>query len=138
ATTPGQQVNFSVQTGVTSGTNWITVSPTSGTTDPTSGIAQVAVGYNLNGLVVGTTYRGTITLITPGGTPTSTSIPVTLNYSASPLLNVPTNTLNFVSELGGGAPADQTVNVTATSGTLSYAISQSANSSWLSVPNAGN
>ena len=138
ATTPGQPLTFSVQSSVASGPNWITVNPSSGTTDATSGMAQVAIGYSLAGLTVGNSYKGTITLITPGGTPTSTSIPVTLNYSSSALLNVPTNTLNFFSELGGGAPADQTVNVTATSGTLSYAISQSTNSAWLSVPNAGN
>jgi hypothetical protein len=138
STTPGQPLSFSIQASVASGPNWITVTPNSGATDATSGMVQVAVGYSLNGLTVGNTYKGTITVITPGGTPTSTSIPVTLNYSSNPLLNVPTNTLSFFSELGGTAPADQTVNVTSTSSTLSYAISQSTNSAWLSVPNAGN
>lgn len=137
STTPGQQLNFSVQGTVTSGTNWITLNPTSGNINATTGTAQVAVGYNLNVLTVGNTYHGTITLFTAGGTPPTTNIPVTLNYSASPLLNVPSNTLNFLYQLSGSAPADQTVNVTATSGTLAYAISQSGNSSWLSVPNAG-
>ena len=138
ATTPGQQLNFSVQSSVSSGPNWITVNPTAGNTDSTSGTAQIAVGYSLNGLAVGNTYRGTVTLITTGGTPPSTSIPVTLNYSATALLNVPTNTLNFLSELGGSAPADQTVNVSSTSTVLSYSLSQSTNSAWLTIPNAGN
>ena len=137
STTPGQQLNFAVQASVSSGVNWITLNPTSGNVDPTTGTAQVAVGYALNTLTVGNTYHGTITLFTAGGTPPTTSIPVTLNYSTGPLLNVPSNTLNFLYELSGSAPADQTVNVTATSGTLAYAISQSANSPWLSVPNAG-
>ena len=51
---------------------------------------------------------------------------------------MPNATLNFAYQLGTTAPAAQTVNITATSGTLNYAVSQSANSAWLSVPNAGN
>jgi uncharacterized protein (TIGR03437 family) len=138
-TTPGQSQNFGFQASVSSGTNWITISPASGTTNPATGQAQVTIGYNLSGLVVGTAYTGSITLFTPGATPVQTSIPVTLNYSTSPLLNVPTNTLPFFYEVGGGAlPPDQTVAVTATSGSQSYSIGQSANSSWLVVPNAGN
>ncbi len=54
------------------------------------------------------------------------------------LLNVPNATLNFVYQLGTSAPPAQNVNITATNGALNYAVSQSANSSWLSVPNAGN
>ena len=138
STAAGQSLSYSFSTSYATGTPaFLTVTPPAGNTDATTGTAQVAVGYSLSGLTVGNTYRGTIVLITPGGTPVQTSIPVTLNYASGQLLNVPTNTLNFNYQLGGSAPADQTVSVTATSGTLAYAISQSANSSWLTVPNAG-
>jgi uncharacterized protein (TIGR03437 family) len=138
ASTPGQAMNFGVQSSVSSGPNWITANPASGATDPTTGTAQVTIGYSLANLTVGNTYNGTIIVFTPGGTPVQTNIPVTLNYSASPLLNVPTNTLNFLYELAGTAPADQTVTVTSTNAALvTYTITQSANSSWLVVPNSG-
>jgi uncharacterized protein (TIGR03437 family) len=75
-------------------------------------------------------------LSTPQGTPQQTNIPVTLNVSATALLNVPNATLNFTGQLGN-TPASQTVNITATSGILNYSVTQSANSAWLSVPNAG-
>ena len=64
-------------------------------------------------------------------------IPVTLIVSNTPLLNVPNATLNFTYQSGTTVPPAQTVNITATSGTLSYAVTQSANSPWLIVPNAG-
>ncbi|HTS65331.1 MAG TPA: IPT/TIG domain-containing protein [Candidatus Acidoferrales bacterium] len=138
ATTPGQQLSYSLTPSYASGSpSFLTLTPPAGNTDATTGTAQITVGYLLNGMVVGNSYKGTILVITPGGTPTQTSIPVTVNYSASQLLNVPTNTLSFLYQLGGSPPADQTVNVTATSGSLAYAISQSANSPWLTVPNAG-
>jgi len=137
-TTPGQQLNYSVTVSYASGTpSFLTLTPPSGNTDPVSGLAAITIGYSLNGLLVGNSYKATIIVITPGGSPVQTNVPVTLNYSSTQLLNVPTATLIFVYQLGGSAPADQTVNVTATSGTLAYAISQSANSSWMIVPNAG-
>ena len=56
--------------------------------------------------------------------------------SNTPLLTVPNATLNFTSQ-AGATPAAQTVNITSTGTALSYAVTQSANSPWLSVPNAG-
>jgi len=139
STTPGQQLNYSFTASYATGTpSFLTITPPAGNTDATSGTAQVAIGYSLAGLTVGTSYKATLILITPGGTPVQTSIPVTLNYTATPLLNVPTNTMNFLYQLGGSAPADQTVSVTATDGSLiTFAIAQSANSSWLVIPNSG-
>ena len=138
-TTPGQSLTFALQGSYPASVpNWLTFNPPVGNTDPATGTAQVTIGYNLTGLTVGNTYTATLILSTPGGTPVSTNVPVTLIYSANQLLNVPTNTLNFVYQLGAPAPAAKTVSVTATSGNLSYSISQSANSPWLVVPNAGN
>jgi uncharacterized protein (TIGR03437 family) len=138
-TTPGQSLNYVLQGTVASGVpNWLTVNQGPGFTDPTSGTAQGSIGYSVNSLAVGTTYKGSIIVATPGGTPTQTTIPVTLNYTANQMLNVPTNTLMFTYQYGAATtPAAKTVNITATSGTLSYAVSKSANSDWLSVPNAG-
>ncbi len=96
------------------------------------------ITYTVNpaSLAVGT-YTGKITLFTFGGSPPQQDIAVTLNVSATALLNVPSNTLNFSYQSGTNAPAAQTVNITATSGALNYSVTQSANSPWLVVPNAG-
>jgi uncharacterized protein (TIGR03437 family) len=133
ATTSAQPLSYSFNTSVDTG-NWIsTLSPPSGTFTTST---PITLTLNPNGLAVGT-YNGKLTLFTPGGTPTQQDIPVRLVVSNTPLLNVPNATLNFAYQLGTTAPPAQTVNITATSGTLTYAVTPSANSPWLSVPNSG-
>jgi uncharacterized protein (TIGR03437 family) len=136
STSAAQPVGYTItQTG--SLTSISTISPSStGTTNPTSGTAQITYSVNPTGLAVGT-YTGKLTLLTPGASPQQQDINITLVVSAIPLLNVPNATLNFAYQSGTNVPAPQTVNITATSGTLSYAVTQSPNSPWLSVPNAG-
>jgi uncharacterized protein (TIGR03437 family) len=137
STTAGQALNYSITTSVDTG-SWIaTVTPPSGSISPNTGSVQITVTLNPTGLAAAT-YKGKLTLFTPGGSPTQQDIPVQLVVSTTPLLNVPNATLNFAYQLGTSAPAAQTVNITATSGILSYAVTQSASSTWLSVPNAGN
>ena len=58
-------------------------------------------------------------------------------YTYALFLFIPNTTLNFTYQLGTAAPAAQSVNITATSGTLAYSVSQSANTPWLVVPTAG-
>ena len=123
------------QTGVLTSNS--TISPSSGTFSAASGAVPITYTVtNASSLAVGT-YNGNITLLTPGGSPSQTNIPVTLIVTNTPSLIVPNATLNFTYQLGTNAPASQSVAITATSGNLNYAVSQSANSAWLSVPNAG-
>ena len=134
STTVSQQLGFSfIQTG--SLTNISTITPPSGSTSATTGTAQVTYTVNPTTLAVGT-YTGKITLFTFGGSPPQQDIGVTLNVSNTALLNVPNATLSFTGQVGSTPPA-QTVNITATSGTLLYTVTQSANSPWLTVPTAG-
>jgi uncharacterized protein (TIGR03437 family) len=134
STTVSQQLGFSfIQTG--SLTNISTITPPSGSTSATTGTAQVTYTVNPTGLAVGT-YTGKITLFTFGGSPPQQDIAVTLNVSNTALLNVPNATLSFTGQVGSTPPA-QTVNITATSGTLLYTVTQSPNSPWLTVPTAG-
>ena len=142
---PNPSQTFTVSTTAAQGLNYSftatggfisTVSPSSGSISPTTGNVQITVTLNPSSLAVGT-YAGKLTLLTPGGSPAQQDIPVSLVVSNTPLLNVPNATLNFTYQMGTNAPAAQPVNITATNGTLAYAVSQSANSSWLSVPNAG-
>jgi uncharacterized protein (TIGR03437 family) len=135
STTAGQALNYSFTKSVDAG-NWIsTVDPPSGSISSTTGNVQITVTLNPDGLATGT-YRGRLTLLTPGGSPTQQDIPVQLVVSNAPLLNVPNATLSFTGQVGSTPPA-QTVKITATSGTLLYTVTQSANSQWLIVPTAG-
>ncbi|MEO8372355.1 MAG: hypothetical protein ABI806_24425, partial [Candidatus Solibacter sp.] len=137
-TSATQPLNFFISATYDTGSgSWISVvNPNSGSTNASTGSTTIAVTINPAGLAVGT-YTGKLNVSTPGGSPTQQDIPVKLVVSNTQLLNVPNATLNFVYQLGSNLPAAQTVNITATSGTLAYAVGQSANSPWLSVPNAG-
>jgi uncharacterized protein (TIGR03437 family) len=135
STTASQPLGFTIsQSGEF--VNISSFSPSINGSTSSSTPAQVAYTVNPSGLALGA-HTGTIMLSTPQGTPQQTNIPVTLNVSNTALLNVPNATLNFTGQLGN-TPASQTVNITATSGILNYSVTQSANSAWLSVPNAGN
>ena len=138
ATAPSQQLSYFLTTNASD--NWITFNPTTGATDATTGAATVTVGYATAGLTPGNTYTGTLTLSTPGGTPTQTLIPVKLNYSVNPFLNVSPSSLNFTAQFGVGNPSDQTITVSSTDGsqTATYAISKSGSADWLVIPNSGN
>ena len=136
STTSTQPLSYSI----TSSGNWTSViNPSSGTISASSS-AQITFTLNPAGLAAGT-YNGQISILTPGGSPTQTTIPVTFVVSSTPLLNVPNATLNFTSQVGTAAPAAQSVNITTTSGSLGYswsvaAVAPTINASWLSVNNA--
>ena len=125
-------------TGTVDTGNWSfsVINTGTGVISATTGTLPVTVTVNPNGVVPGT-YSGHLTVQTPGGSPLQTNIPVTLNVSNNPLLIVPNATLNFTYQLGTTAPAAQMVNISSTSGILTYAVTQSSNSPWLIVPAAG-
>jgi uncharacterized protein (TIGR03437 family) len=121
-----------------SGGTWVLVAPTSGVI--TSAGTQLGIAYNSAAALPVGTYKSTVTVSTPGGTPTKTLIPVTLQVSNSPLLNVPNDTLTFNYELGGANPPAQPVTVTATSGSVPFvlsAITTGGSGNWISVPGSG-
>ncbi|MEO8597711.1 MAG: hypothetical protein ABI759_30605 [Candidatus Solibacter sp.] len=136
ATTAGQSVGYTItQSGTLAGISTITPA-TNGATDAPSGTATLTYTVTSPATLALGTHTSKLTVFTPGGSPTQQDIGITLLVSNTPLLTVPNATLNFTSQ-AGGTPADQTVNITSTGTPLSYAVFQSANSAWLSVPNAG-
>ena len=133
--TPGQLVNFAIYNTYEGnpGKAWITLNPSSGAI-PTSGSTQVTVGVDTTNLQPNT-YTARMTLVAAGVA--QPDIPVKLLISNLQLLNVPSAALTFTYQLNGAVPATQYVTCTATSGTLSFAISASSGASWLSVPATG-
>ncbi len=90
----GLSLAFSAQ--VTSGSNWLSVSPTSGTT-PTTGTAALTVTANPGTLGAGS-YTGTILVSGTGSATGSTSITVTLTVTAPlPTINSVVNAASFIS-----------------------------------------
>ena len=89
----GQILGFSA--AVTSGSNWLTVSPTSGTT-PATGTAAITVTATPGTLSAGT-YNGAILVSGTGTAAGSTSVNVTLTVTAPlPTINSVVNAASFL------------------------------------------
>ncbi len=130
------------------GCSWIAINPSSGTI-PADSSAQSTVSYSCPAGLPAGTYSGSIPVAVTGGAlaTSSSSIPVNLLVSNSPLLFLPTGALNFSYETGANAPAAQTVTpqssavaASATSGQMpiTASVTTASGGSWLSVtPTAG-
>jgi uncharacterized protein (TIGR03437 family) len=141
-TTPGAEaVGFTLSAAnapTPVGGTWVVVSPTSGSI--TSAGTPVTIGYDAATNLSGGSWPGTVTLNTPTGSPTTTTIPVTLLISTQPLLNVPGTTLNFSAELNSSNPPPQSVTITSTSTspqTYSVTVSTTDGNPWLVAPTTG-
>jgi uncharacterized protein (TIGR03437 family) len=110
--------------------SWL-VFPATGATGTAGQASPVTFSVNPSGLGA-QVYSTTVTIaIVGGGSPVT--IPVKLVVSTNPLLSLSTNTLNFTSQFGGGAPpASQAVEVSTVGSTnTSVSFSVASNESWL-------
>lgn len=128
-------VNVSTPTPVAysasaSGGSWLSVSPGSGDTP-----ATLSVSVNPSGLGVGA-YNGTVTVSSAAVGNSPQTVTVTLVVSAAPTISVSPSQLAFAHQIGGSAPAAQTLSVSATS-PVTF-IATASGGSWLSVsPGSG-
>src|SRR5207248_451737 len=135
--TDGSPIAFSVSSSTATGSNWLLVSSTSGTT-PTN----LSITANPAGLAVGT-YTGTVTITatTPSNVANSPqTFPVTLNVVSSNTINTSSTSLTFSQAQNGVPPASQTLNVTSSGastggGQITFAAAASLNQgqNWLTV-----
>jgi trimeric autotransporter adhesin len=122
------------------GCQWISVSPSSGTV-PANNNTQSTISYNCPAGLPAGSYSGSVPLAVTGGTLSTSSIPVNLLVSNTPLLFLPTGALSFTYELGTNAPAAQTVTpqssavlASASSGQMPItATASTSTGNWLSV-----
>jgi len=131
--TPGA-LSFTATAATTSGGNWLTVSPASGTTPGT-----VSVTASAGTLAVGT-YNGTVTITSSGATGSPISIPVSLNVVAAQTLAVSPSTLSFSAIVNQPSPSAQTASVTssATGTGFTAAATTASGGNWLTVsPTSG-
>jgi hypothetical protein len=115
------------------GAQWLLVSPTENTTP-----ATLAVAVDTSILPTGQ-YQGSVNIGATDSSGASLKIPVTLNFSASPLLDVNPSGLSFNFSVGGGNPPDQFVTPTTTTPGLPYtvAVVTANGGNWLTATSSG-
>jgi uncharacterized protein (TIGR03437 family) len=131
-------LNFSVAATATTCPGFLTVSPAAGTTF--AGQNQVTVGVDVTNLNTTQTCTGTLTFTSPGLT-SPVIVPVTMNVSTNPLLNVGVPSIN-ITALAGSPATTLSVSLTSTTGSVTFKAEANTNPiglTWLSVsPNNGN
>jgi Viral BACON domain len=135
-TSSGAALAYTVSSNVTTpgGGTWLQVPTQSGTTSGT-----VAVAINTAGLAVGT-YTGSISVTAPNAGNGNLSVPVTLNITAGPVLQLSVPSLSFAYQTGQAQPLNQTIAIGSASGqvTFSAAPQTAGGQQWLTVsPTSG-
>jgi uncharacterized protein (TIGR03437 family) len=134
----GAAVSFNASASSSNCNNFLSVSPTSGTTAPNMGQSggQITVSAVFTGLTAPTTCSGTITVSSPGSG-ASVTIPVTVNVVNTAVINLGTSGIVQTTN-GSNAAINVPVSLTATDNTtqISFSATATTNStgqSWLSV-----
>ncbi len=134
----GAPLNYQVSTTTTNCNGFLTATPANGSTFGNGN--QVVVSVNTSGITP-QVCSGNVVLTVPG-TSTSLTIPVSLNVSTSPLLNVGLPAINVTALAGSTTAIPQTISVTSTDNSsqnfTATATTSPAGLTWLSVtPNSG-
>jgi len=103
---------------------WLTLSPASG-----SGAGTVTLSAATGTLATGS-HSGAVTL-SGGSSVTPVTVPVTFTITATPNITLNPSSLTYAATEGAANPANQTVSLTTTGGTSSWAVSDDV--SWLAV-----
>jgi uncharacterized protein (TIGR03437 family) len=129
---PTTQVNFTLTTQINSSVDWLSLSPSSGTT-PANINVEIIPGTEL---AVGT-YNGSITITSSGLFSNSATIPISLTITSSNSISVsPSGTQNFTELQGGTLPNPITLTLTgapAQNSTFTTSVIQGSGGSWLQV-----
>ncbi len=133
----GSPLTYAAASSTQSGGSWLTISPTSGTTESASGTINVVA--NPGALGVGT-YAGFISAQSPGASNTqgvvAITVAVTLTVVAAPQLTAVPSAMNFNFQVGNAVPAVQTLTIGSSAGALGFtAVTDTGNitPSWLTV-----
>lgn len=116
----GNALNFNVSTAPGSGGNFVTVTPTIGTTPQT---LNLSINPTILATLAPGMYNSTVTLTSQGAGNGTVNIPISLIVGSSTLLNVSQTSLNYNYQVGQSVPASQTFNVSSTGSPLSYTVS---------------
>ncbi len=119
-----------------SASNWLTVTPTDGTTPGTITVGLTSAAQSM----VSGTYTGSLTINTFGTDNPSMSVPVTLTVTTTPALAASPTALYFNYQVGYSTPTAQTVSVSSSGIPTYFTVSTSTTtgSGWLSVTTSSN
>ncbi len=126
-TATGGSTTFTVAVSPVTGGTWLQVSPSSGTASGT-----ITASVLQNSLSPGTYTSNIVLTFQNAATPTVT-IPVSLVVTTAQTVTVAPNALSFAYQLGGAAPATQTLKVTSTGGATMVSVTTASTTGWLSV-----
>jgi len=131
----GGALSFNATPATVSGGNWLSVTPTSGTTP-----GSLSISVNPSGLAAGS-YGGTVVVTAPNAAGSPQTIQVTLAVNAGTITASPSPSagLTFTQGAGGSGPA-QTITVSSTPVSVSFTATATTVSggSWLLVtPSSG-
>lgn len=140
----GAPLSYAVTSATTTCPGFLTVTPATGTTQfQGTQQSQIVVGVSTASITTPQTCTGTVTVSVPGSTSAPLVLPVTLNASTTPLLNLSPAAINIIATPASG-PMQQTISLTSTdvATTLPFTATAATNPAgltWLSVaPNSGN
>jgi uncharacterized protein (TIGR03437 family) len=114
-------VSYTAQ--VTAGNNWLSVSPSSGSTQ-----SSVTLTVNSSALAAGA-YTGNLQISPSGGN--VVNVPVSLTISSSPSVSATPTALSFTYQVGNDVPAAQQLTISGVGATFSATASSTGN--WLAV-----
>jgi len=100
-TTTGNNIPLTVAATTKDGANWLSVTPTTGSTPLT-----LSVGVNPQNLVAGT-YNGTVTITSPNATTATVAVTLTVVTIPTPVVNAITNAASGAT--GGVSPGENIV-----------------------------
>jgi len=135
-TSAGAPINFAaVGSAITTsgGAQWLSVTPLLNTTP-----ATLAVSVDTSNLPTGQ-YEGSVNIAATDSSSAVLKIPVILNFSPSPLLDLNPSGLSFTFSVGGANPPNQFIAPTTTTAGLPYmvAIATSTGGNWLNSTSGG-
>ncbi len=137
ASTDGSALNFTVTATTANGLTWLLTDTLQGGATP----RNVGVTVNPAGFGAGR-YAGTVEIASPNVANSPQRVNVVMVIQPTDNLTATPASLSFTQVVGGTAPAEQTIQIAASSGgNLSYLVSAATitGGSWLSVtPTAGN
>ncbi|MBZ5728508.1 MAG: hypothetical protein LAP87_26440 [Acidobacteriia bacterium] len=113
------------------GVNWLSVSPTGGTTTGSFNVSVDAAKLT-SGTYPGAVY---VTVLNGGGSPFR--IPVSFTVTQGTISAAPASLNPFTQVQGGPAPAAQTVTVSGSPGPLGFTVSTNPSGAWLSATASG-
>lgn len=123
----GNGIGFNASASVTSGSGWLSVTPTTGTS-PT----ELTVSVSPTNLPAGV-YSGAVSVQSTEANSTPINLPVRLVVDVNPQIVVPSAPLEFTQAVGGSLPANQSFIVGTSSTPLNFSITAAPAASWLIV-----